>query len=67
MRVTTLGIDLAKSIFQLHGVDEPGNLAVQKRVTRKFSVFSPFPCVSRLTVWTLHLPHPPRRACPPGY
>jgi len=33
MKVTTLGIDLAKSIFQLHGVDEHGKVAVQKRVT----------------------------------
>jgi transposase len=34
MKVTTLGIDLAKSIFQLHGVDEHGKVAVQKRVSR---------------------------------
>jgi transposase len=34
MNVTTLGVDLAKSIFQLHGVDERGKVALQKRVTR---------------------------------
>ena len=34
MKVTTLGIDLAKSIFQLHGVDEQGKVTIQKRVTR---------------------------------
>jgi len=34
MNVTTVGIDLAKSIFQLHGVDERGKVALQKRVTR---------------------------------
>src|SRR5919108_2921923 len=34
MRVTTLGIDLAKSLFQLHGVDEHGKVVVQKRVSR---------------------------------
>jgi transposase len=34
MKVTTLGIDVAKSIFQLHGVDERGNVAVRQRVTR---------------------------------
>jgi transposase len=33
MTVTTLGIDVAKSIFQLHGVDERG-IVIQKRVTR---------------------------------
>jgi len=34
MKVTTLGIDLAKSIFQLHGVDERGNVAIQKGASR---------------------------------
>jgi transposase len=34
MKVTTLGIDLAKSIFQLHGVNEHGKVTLQKRVTR---------------------------------
>ena len=34
MKVTTLGIDVAKSIFELHGVHERGNVAVQPRVTR---------------------------------
>ena len=34
MKVTTLGIDVAKRIFQLHGVDAHGKVTVQKRVTR---------------------------------
>jgi len=34
MKVTTLGIDLAKSIFQLHGVNVQGKVAVQQRVSR---------------------------------
>jgi transposase len=34
MNCTTLGIDLAKQVFQLHGVDERGHVVVQKRVTR---------------------------------
>ena len=34
MKVTIVGIDLAKSIFQLHGVDAHGKVALQKRVTR---------------------------------
>ncbi len=34
MKVTTLGIDLAKNIFQLHGVEEHGKVALQKRVTQ---------------------------------
>jgi transposase len=31
---TTLGIDLAKRIFPLHGADKHGKVAVEKRVTR---------------------------------
>jgi transposase len=34
MNCTTLGIDLAKNVFQLHGVDERGRVVVQKRVSR---------------------------------
>jgi transposase len=34
MHHTTLGIDLAKQVFQLHGVDEHGQVVLQKRVSR---------------------------------
>jgi transposase len=34
MKCTTLGIDLAKSVFQLHGVNKQGHVVVQKRVSR---------------------------------
>ena len=34
MKCTTLGVDLAKSVFQLHGVDKKGQVVVQNRVTR---------------------------------
>lgn len=34
MKCTTLGIDLAKQVFHLHGVNEGGHVVVQKRVTR---------------------------------
>ncbi|WP_053765523.1 IS110 family transposase [Leptospirillum ferriphilum] len=34
MKVTTLGIDIAKSLFTLHGVDEKGRVVLQKTVTR---------------------------------
>src|SRR5262245_27469249 len=34
MNGTTLGIDLAKQVFQLHGVDAHGQVVVQKRVAR---------------------------------
>jgi transposase len=35
VKVKTLGIDLAKETFGLHGVDALGRVAVHRRVTRK--------------------------------
>ena len=35
MKITTIGIDLAKNVFQLHGVDERGKVAVRKPLKRK--------------------------------
>lgn len=35
MNITLLGIDLAKNIFQLHGVDEKGNTMLKKRISRE--------------------------------
>jgi transposase len=34
MEITRLGIDLAKSVFQLHGVDRDGAIVLQKKVRR---------------------------------
>jgi transposase len=34
MMITTLGIDLAKSVFQLHGVDEASSVVLQKKLRR---------------------------------
>jgi transposase len=34
MQVTTLGIDVAKHVFQLHGVDKHGNVVLTKRLSR---------------------------------
>lgn len=34
MEVTTIGIDIAKRIFQLHGVDERGKAVLKKRLMR---------------------------------
>lgn len=32
--VVTIGLDLAKSVFQVHGVDEEGSVVVRRRLTR---------------------------------
>ena len=34
MNITTLGIDIAKSVFQLHGVDADGTIVLQKKLRR---------------------------------
>lgn len=34
MRITALGIDLAKSVFQLHGVDAEGSVVLRKQLRR---------------------------------
>jgi len=34
MQVSTLGIDLAKNVFQLHGVDHTGRIVFRKKLKR---------------------------------
>src|SRR5215471_15904917 len=35
MQVTRIGFDIAKSVFQVHGVDEHGKVVVRKQLTRR--------------------------------
>ena len=40
MEITTIGVDLAKNVFQVHGMDEHGKTVVRKRLSRdKFLEF----------------------------
>jgi len=34
MEITTIGIDLAKSVFQVHGVDRHGKAVLRKKLDR---------------------------------
>ena len=34
MQITTIGLDIAKSVFQVHGVDRHGKTVLRKRLTR---------------------------------
>ena len=34
MQVTTIGLDLAKNVFQLHGIDEGGHVVLRRRLRR---------------------------------
>ena len=35
MKITTAGIDLAKALFQVHGVDKHGKVGLRKQLKRK--------------------------------
>ena len=32
--ITTIGLDIAKSVFQVHGVDAAGNIVVRRQLKR---------------------------------
>ena len=34
MHVTTIGLDLAKNVFQVHGIDENGEVAFNRALRR---------------------------------
>src|SRR5262249_44476455 len=36
--VTTIGLDIAKSIFQVHAVDAEGNVVVRRKLKRRYVV-----------------------------
>jgi transposase len=35
MNVSVIGIDIAKNVFQLHGIDNQGKVVLKERVSRK--------------------------------
>jgi len=41
MHITTIGLDLAKNIFQVHGVTEDGSVAFNKPLRHVSSVWKP--------------------------
>jgi len=58
MNIKTLGIDLAKKSFQLHGVDENGRTVFRKKVSRKelaeFVANLPLCCIAMESCATSH-------------
>ena len=34
--VTTIGLDIAKSVFQVHGVDADGNVVLRRQLKRRY-------------------------------
>ena len=45
MQVSTIGVDLAKNVFQVHGVDSAGKVVITRQLRRKqvIDFFSKFP------------------------
>jgi transposase len=55
MKCTTVGIDLAKQVFQLHGVDKEGKVVVQKHVSRgklRETIAQLPPCLIGMEAWS---------------
>lgn len=34
--ITTIGLDIAKSVFQVHGVDGAGQVAIRRQLKRRY-------------------------------
>ena len=34
--ITTLGLDIAKSVFQVHGIDAAGNVVIHRQLKRRY-------------------------------
>ena len=42
--ITTIGLDIAKSVFQIHGVDAEGNVLLRRQLKRRYMpVFEKLP------------------------
>ena len=53
MQITTIGLDLAKNVFQVHGIDATGQVVVRKSLRRSqmlpfFAKLPPCLAASRL-------------------
>ena len=48
--VTTIGLDIAKSVFQVHGVDADGNVVLRRQLKRRYMLafFQKLPTPCRL-------------------
>ena len=58
MKIATIGLDLAKTLFQVHGVDSQGHIVVRKQL-RRADVLPFFaklePCVVGMGAWLVAL------------
>ena len=54
--VTTIGLDIAKSVFQVHGVDAEGNVLIRRQLKRRY-VLAFFEKLSAVPGWYRGLRH----------
>jgi hypothetical protein len=54
--ITTIGLDIAKSVFQVHGVDAEGNVVLRRQLKRRY-IFAFF---QNRRAWSVSKPAPPR-------
>ena len=52
MQITTIGLDIAKNVFQVHGIDAGENVVVRKQLRRSQVYWrSSKPCRRALSEW----------------
>jgi transposase len=39
--ITTIGLDIAKSVFQVHGIDAEGNVILRRQLKRRYVLVLP--------------------------
>ncbi|MGH8578886.1 MAG: hypothetical protein ACREVK_01750 [Gammaproteobacteria bacterium] len=54
MKITRIGLDTAKHVFQVHGVDEYGSAVLRKQLSRSKVLWSSSPSFRRL-LWAWRL------------
>lgn len=62
MQITTIGLDLAKHVFQVHGVDDNGAVVIRRRLRRVESSSSSRRCHPAWLGWRLARPRITGRA-----
>ena len=45
--ITTVGLDIAESVFQMHGVDAEGQVVIRRQLKRRYvlAFFQKLPCL----------------------
>ena len=67
--VTTIGLDIAKSVFQVHGVGAEGNVLIRRQLKRRYvlAFFQTKPLLIRLTGTLMpQTPNGETASAPPG-